>query len=407
VNRCTRLGGRLDKLAADRKGSVVMLHLPDKFKRFILRVALPVGCFAFGPARAEEAVLLASTVPGYVPGMVVSSTDRLSVPDGASATLLFRSGEMLSLHGPFEGPLGQQQSDAAKGGAAALADAFRMQGIDATVIGGTRSTSIARPEPMLEDVEVDPQRSGTYCVESASTVWITRPDQASGVYALQRKGSSRTLGWPSGAGRIEWPADVPVEDGSQFEITTGGSALATVTFRAIPSAGVAETTVATGFILGCHDQFDTALKKLSRSFTVPELWITTDHGRRPVYHAGDAIALTTVANSDGYLYCFAVSEDGGVTAVFPAGAVDGAQLRGSSPLSIPGRRQPVGLVATPGTRQVRCWLADRDITPELPHALLGSPSVRLPDQLAGDLDTLFARVKGTRIEADLLTIKTE
>src|SRR3954466_9113079 len=64
---------------------------------------------AASSAMADDAVLLASTVPGYVPGMVVSSKDRLSVPDGASATLLFQSGEMLRLSGPYEGTLGQQQ----------------------------------------------------------------------------------------------------------------------------------------------------------------------------------------------------------------------------------------------------------------------------------------------------------
>jgi hypothetical protein len=200
---------------------------------------------------------------------------------------------------------------------------------------------------------------------------------------------------------------VPIEDGSQFEITTGGSALATVTFRAIASDAGGEAKIASGLVLGCRDQFDVELKRLSRSVAAPELWLTTDHGRHPLYHAGEAIGLTVMANVDGYLYCFAVGGDGGVRAMFPAGALDGAQLRGSSPLSIPGRRQPAGLVAAAGTAQVRCWLADRDITPELPHALLGVPSVRLPDQLAGDLDGLFARIDGTRIERDVVTLQIE
>ena len=42
------------------------------------------------------------------------ATDRLSVPEGASATLLFQSGEMLRLRGPFEGTLGQQQAKAGR-----------------------------------------------------------------------------------------------------------------------------------------------------------------------------------------------------------------------------------------------------------------------------------------------------
>lgn len=386
---------------------MIMPRQSNHFSRVTLCLTLVLGCFVFGRASAQDAVLLTSTVPGYMPGMVVSSTDQLSVPDGATATLLLRSGEMLRVRGPFEGSLAPLKSGAANGSAAMLAEMLRMQGTDAAVIGGTRSAGTARADVVLEDVEVDSMRSGTYCLEPATSVWITRPGRNSTDYALRRKGSSRTLSWPTGAARIEWPSDVPIEDGSQFEITIGGSALATVTFRAIPSAVSGEARIASGLILGCRNQFEVELKKLGRSIVTPELWITTDHGRHPMYHAGEAIALTVMANLDGYLYCFGVNGDGDVRAIFPAGAIDGAQIQGSSPLSIPGRRQPARLIAAPGTSQVRCWLADRDITPELPHALLGAPSVRVPDQLAGDLDTLFSRINGTRIEAEVLTVRAE
>src|SRR5208283_420062 len=159
----------------DRRGSPTMSRLSRRLRRATLVLAMAVASLALDHARAEDAVLLASTVPGYVPGMVVSSTDRLSVPDGASATLLFQSGEMLRLRGPFEGTLAQQQPVADNGGAATFVDMFRMHGVDATVIGGTRSTGSTRSSPALDDVQVDPERSGTYCVEPATSVWITRP----------------------------------------------------------------------------------------------------------------------------------------------------------------------------------------------------------------------------------------
>ena len=367
---------------------------------------IAVTAMLLGEARAEDAVLLASTVPGYAPGMVVSSNDRLSVPDGASATLLFESGGMLRLRGPFEGTLGQQQAKGGESSVAMLAEMFRLHGVDATVIGGTRSTGPTRTTPILDDVQVDPQRSGTYCVEPQTAVWINRPSTEHGVYALQRMGRNRTLGWPANALRIEWPADVPIDDGSQFEITTDGAARTTVTFHVMPAATGA-TRIAQGVLFGCHDQFDDELRRIARSAATPELWMTTDRGRHPAYHAGDPIGLTIMSDVDGYLYCIASRDDGTAAPIFPAGAVDGAQLRGSAPLSIPGRRQSIGLTAFPGLDRVHCWLADRDITPELPHALLGAPAGRLPDQLAGDLDFLFSRIGGTRIAADVLTVKVE
>jgi hypothetical protein len=376
--------------------------------RAALLAATAVVSFVFGRAFADDAVLLASTVPGYVPGMVVSSTDRLSVPEGASATLLFQSGEMMRLGGPFEGTLAEQQAKAGGNSVAMLADLFRLHGVDATMIGGTRSTSVGRSGTSIDDVQADARHSGTYCVEPSTSVWITRPPGDPRMYAVRRKGSSRTLGWPSEAARVEWPADVPIEDGSRFEIATDGTARATVTFRAMPSAvAPGPATVATGILLGCHDQFDDELRRVSRSAARPEIWITSDHGRRPTYHQGEPVTLTVMADTDGYLYCVAAKDDGSATPIFPAGAVDGAQVRGSIALSIPGRRQPVGLTAAPGLEQIRCWFADRDIAPELPHALLGGPTGRIPDQLAGELDSLFSRIGGTRIDADVLTVKTE
>ena len=107
--------------------------------RSALLAATAVVSLVFSRAFAEDAVLLTSTVPGYVPGMVVSATDRLSVPEGASATLLFQSGEMMRLGGPFEGTLGQQQVKATGNSVAMLVDLFRLHGVDATMIGGTRS----------------------------------------------------------------------------------------------------------------------------------------------------------------------------------------------------------------------------------------------------------------------------
>src|ERR1700679_3206014 len=97
--------------------------------RAALLAATAAVSLVFGRAFADDAVLLTSTVPGYVPGMVVSATDRLSVPEGASATLLFQSGEMMRLGGPFEGTLGQQQVKATGNSVAMLADLFRLHGV--------------------------------------------------------------------------------------------------------------------------------------------------------------------------------------------------------------------------------------------------------------------------------------
>ncbi len=281
--------------------------------------------------------------------MVVSSGDRLSLPDGASATLLFQSGEMLRLTGPFEGTLEQQQAKPGEGGVSVLADMFRMHGgrrdrdrRHPVRPAGRRTASTSMTSKSTRNAPAPiasrrPPRSGspgrpthgfTRCAARAAVArWVGPP------------GRSGQSGRPMSRSRMAASSKSPPD----------GAARATVTFRAMPAdAADGPGGVATGLLLGCHEQFDRELNRISRSTVRPELWMTSDHGRRPTYHPGEPVALTVMADTDGYLYCFAAAADGTTVPIFPAGAVDGAQIRGSVALSIPGGRQPAGLAAASG-----------------------------------------------------------
>jgi Domain of unknown function (DUF4384) len=361
------------------------------------------------PTQAQEAVLLTSTVPGYVPGMLVGTGERLVLPDGASATLLFRSGEVLRLHGPFDGPLALSSNGSSGGAVAALASAFRLQGVDATVIGGTRTTTVPRRQEGLDEVVVDPQRSGTYCVQPSASVWIARPTDDAARYALRRKGTMRVLAWPGDAERIEWPDGMQIEDGDRYEVLVDGVARTTMTFRTLDDQATSTAQwIATGTLRGCGRQFDGPLRRLARSVAPPELYVTSDRGHSPVYRRGDPVVLTAQADSDGYLYCVDVRKGRDAMPIFPAGAVDGAQVHAAVPVTIPGHRSETAMrAAEKGTEEVHCWLADRDISPELPHALIASPPARLPDQIAGELESLFSGIEGSRMARATLRISVE
>jgi hypothetical protein len=203
----------------------------------------------------------------------------------------------------------------------------------------------------------------------------------------------RMLSWPAGGDRIEWPANMTIEDGDKYEIIADGTASRTVTFRMMDAPSLSQpAAVAKGILLGCQDQFGDALKQMARAIGPPELWLTTDRGRQPVYRSGEPIALTVKSDRDGYLYCVTTRENGTTIPIFPAGAMDGAQLREAVPLSIPGPRGTAALKAGPaGAEQIRCWLTDRDISPELPHALLSTSMTPLPESLAADVDSIFLR----------------
>jgi hypothetical protein len=376
-----------------------------------ITAALSALLLGYGGARAaEDAVLLASTAPGYGPGMVIAAADRLLLPDGASVTLLLQSGQMLRLRGPLETSLDHVAvAPRNQGSAVALAEALRLGGVDASVIGGTRATVLGPQRPRAREVTVDVQRSGTYCIGGSDTIWLVRPMVEAPGLTLRRRGNLRTIGWPKDAARIEWPADVTIEDGDRFEVLADGRAQATLTFRTAKRADAPDTAaIAEGILLGCREQYESALRRLARTLLQPELWLSSDRGRNPLYRAGEPIGLTIMADTDGWLYCVTERSDGTAMPVFPAGAIDGARWPGALPAAVPGARRSLAILAgPPGRERISCWLADRDIGPELPHALLAAAGERLPDRLASDIGAVFNAVSGSRIAHASLDIRVK
>ena len=137
-----------------------------------------------------------------------------------------------------------------------LADLFRLHGVDATMIGGTRSTAgVAQSaQPPSTTFRVDAERSRTYGQFSRAYIRLDHRARRSAAFAVRRNAAAgRWAGQQSE--QVEWPADVPTGENtaSQFEIATDGAARATVTFRAMPSTvATGPATVATGILLGLH-----------------------------------------------------------------------------------------------------------------------------------------------------------
>ncbi|RYJ02745.1 MAG: hypothetical protein EON47_06495 [Acetobacteraceae bacterium] len=359
---------------------------------------------------APDAVLLASTAPGYGQGMVITAIDRLQIPEGASITLLLRSGQMLRLRGPLETALDHamaQERDPAS--AVALAEALRLRGIDASAIGGTRATLPALRRPLPQEVTIEVQRSGTYCIGAGDTVWLQRPHAEQLEIALRRRGNLRRLGWPPDAFRIEWPGDVPIEDGDQFEVIVEGRPQSMLTFHALRNNHPEDAaTIAAGILLGCREQYEAALRRLARSVVLPELWLDSNRGGSPQARQGNTIVIDVMANADGWLYCITRRSDGVAMPVFPTGAIGGARWTGTTSATSPVPRRGLSYPAgPPGLERIRCWLADRDISAELPHALLAGRGERLPSTLAENLDQAFRRIGASRIVGAELAIQVE
>jgi hypothetical protein len=369
-----------------------------------MAAAIVLCCTMAGQVAAAEAVvLLSATAPGYTPGMVIGPKEQLRLPDGASVTLLLRSGQMLRLRGPLETSIEQAEPSRSDDSASALAEAFRLRGVDASAVGGSRTASLGRRMRGPGDVSVEIERSGTWCVGASDTVWLMRPVTELSELGLRRRRNLRRIEWPPGVARVEWPGDLPFEDGDTFEVLADGQTLGRLTFRRLASVAASESAeIARGFLLGCREQYQAALRRLARASLAPELWVSTERGRSPVYAPGERIELRVLADTDGWLYCVTTRSDGVAAAVFPAGAIGSEGLSGRSSASLPGDRRNVAFPAGPrGVQTVKCWLADRDIGPELPHALFDGSGARLPDRVAAELDATFAGISNRLAQASL------
>ena len=222
-------------------------------------------------AHAEDAVLVSSTVPDYVPGTIITEGQRLTLPEGADAVVLFRSGALVRLKGPLDSTLtidgvsGQGGGGAASNSVGALVTALRGGGTDASVIGASRSIPMARSAMQGQRLVIDPQRSAIYCLGPHDNVWLRRSAGLTGeTLRLRHGGSVREVGW-RGA-EIEWPSDVEIEDGDRFETLAGsGHALATIIFRRLGETSSETAWVAESLLRGCQEQASPALHEIART----------------------------------------------------------------------------------------------------------------------------------------------
>jgi hypothetical protein len=217
--------------------------------------------------RADDAVVLSSTAPDHAAGTTVADGDTLRVPERASVTLLFRSGEMLRLRGPLRKSLAELREANRSTSLQSLAAALRVSGVDAAVIGGTRAAGGRKLQK--DEIAVALEQTATYCLSPAATLWLTRGSTGAQLVGLQRGGTLREVRFPAAADRIEWPADVLLEDGDRINfLSKEGTPIGAAHFRATDASSDLEWLAQLG-LLGCTAQFSTARNDLQAQNLVP------------------------------------------------------------------------------------------------------------------------------------------
>jgi hypothetical protein len=366
------------------------------------------------PARCTEAVVLASTAPGYELGRVIPNDSAVSLPEGTTATFLLTLGQTLRISGPFEGAL------LPPGGGSRALLALEAGGTDQRTIAGTRMAGGGPVEAVRNPatVAVDPGRTATYCLRPQDSVLLLRPAEAEAVELRDAASSAAVRAeWPAGASKRSWPAELPLTDGTTIQTSlraSGSDQVAELTFRMFETSFGHDTLwAATLALSGCTGQAQALLATLRDSEVPLDLYLTTDRGRFPTYRLGEPITLTVQTNRDAFLYCVIRQPDGRGIALFPSRLSGGARIGADRPLTLPGERLPVPLRAgtppgaPPGDNEVRCIAADRDVSDAIPPEFSTADFNSVPGNAETALRHALARLPGTQLAEVRLVVRVQ
>ena len=95
-----------------------------------------------GVAYGEEAVVVRSSTTFQIVGTSIANGETVTIPEGASISVVFRSGQTLIIDGPYSAPLREIR-------AKSRSSLHDLQGVDASVFATSRDMATGRtPVPL-------------------------------------------------------------------------------------------------------------------------------------------------------------------------------------------------------------------------------------------------------------------
>lgn len=104
-------------------------------RRTALLAAIMAAAMTWGSAKADDVVILDSTVDTLAPGAVVPDTKKVDIPAGAFVSLILASGETRVVNGPFVGEIGRTDNVASVG----VGELTGARGGETKVLGAVRA----------------------------------------------------------------------------------------------------------------------------------------------------------------------------------------------------------------------------------------------------------------------------
>ncbi|EWY38073.1 hypothetical protein N825_15175 [Skermanella stibiiresistens SB22] len=340
--------------------------------RSALGLALAACLGGVGSATADQAIVVAATVPGFTVGQVVEDGAPVHLPEGTNALFLFASGRTITIKGPYDGPL-----DRLSGGSPAqgrLSGLFAADRFSQGELGAARTVGPAKGRSGGELAPIDLSLPGTWCAPTNRPPELQKPsDPAFDTVILHAPGvDDATIAWPTGAQVRPWPAKAPLVDGARMLALSGdrthSSALVLRLVDDKTGASGDAGALAVALVrAGCTRQAEPVLAALGETLAPLDLSLSSDRGLYPTYRQGDQIRLVLQTNRDAHLYCY-LRRRNDLIPIFPSPESGGSLVKSHTPMTFPGDRMPLPLSASDlgGDSEVRCFAADRDLTPSLP-----------------------------------------
>ena len=180
------------------------------------------GAFFASAAVAADMVVIQAAGAPVEAGDQVDGSAVLTLPAGASVTLLSASGAPVTLSGPFEGAPGDGLAGGDGDGAftAAISNMFRSQAKSTASLGAIRSGSSAEAEtPVPQPWLISVADSGDRCIYSDRAI-LWRSEAAGEASLTLTGGVSRVdnATWPAGADQIALPSRL-FADGKAYVAT--------------------------------------------------------------------------------------------------------------------------------------------------------------------------------------------
>jgi hypothetical protein len=196
----------------------------DRNMMRILAAAAALLAFASAPARAQDYVVIESSVPGLAVGATFGAGAALAIPEQGRVVFVNANGEVTTITGPYRGAL-----PLAKGAAAAGSD--DMVKLIATLMGSgdqRQTTGVVRAATVAwrEDtahapadvMAIDASDGGDTCLYDKSRALVAHNPADDGAMTIEdmNGGGKAALQWPKNTAEMPWPAALPLSDGASY-----------------------------------------------------------------------------------------------------------------------------------------------------------------------------------------------